>query len=71
MVKIRMAHGAETKHRHRVEPAMVCQASDAMIQRHGERISFLPSAAAPDVTENCQEHHDEERPNTDRGKLFH
>ena len=57
MVKIRppVAHDAETKHRHWVEPAMVCQASDAMIQRHGERISSLPSAAASDVTENCQD----------------
>ena len=61
-----MAHHAETKYRHWVEPAMVCQTSDAMIHRHGERISSLPSAAAPDVTENCQEHHDEERPDTDR-----
>jgi hypothetical protein len=33
---------------------------------NGERISSLPSAAAADFPENRQEHHDQERPNTDR-----
>jgi hypothetical protein len=32
-----VAQGAETKHRHWVEPAMVCQARDAMIQRQWQK----------------------------------
>ena len=37
-----------------------------MIRGRGERISSLPFAAAADFPENRQEHHEEERPDTNR-----